>query len=300
LNCQTFKKDALGNNLRPSEAAKNTPRRTRVFVVVTHRDSNVGIQRSNYQPLIEEMRGKFPWVGAVAFIDQRVSLAWLFDTIVVCAGYQAESNVSHHIPLIEMFENFPMTFPPLKNRWHDYVEEAKSALSRGADLAKARVQEAAAAREKAGVAGGNSVDNVGPTIDCVIGFLDDLYETETMKALAKCYTTQVEELWIDTSPDINNVRVQSMNTIKQLLAPSLSHVRRKIVDSFPRCGEAVMFKKCPHMITGADGQLQPCGAVYQRPTGCDHLGYCGKKAGVAQDATHNGVMDMAYVYEYRY
>jgi len=243
-------------------------------------------RRSELLHLVEGVRREFPWVGPVAFIEPLVSITWLYDTIVACAGYDTGCCTSHSIPLVEMFMMFPMKFSKLKDDWQDIIDNACIEMSAGLGCAITELDQIVREREADGSPNGKYEDHTAEKIDCLLRFIDDLLERSTCDALLKIYQTTLEDLWLHDA-DENNSRVNTMNAIKQKLAPHLTIARRKIQQRFPVQGDAAVYKKCPK-----------CGEVYMRPTGCDYLGTCGKKAGFKQDAGHNGRMKVPFLYEY--
>merc|ERR1711937_837968 len=129
------------------------------------------------------------------------------------------------------------------------------------DCAMEEVDDAIAQRETHGEAGGSYEDVLTSKIDCIINFVDDLFDKKTFETLALCYNLTLDTIWESTNEEVNNDKVNHMNAIKVELAPLLERVRTHIRDRYPNSGESAIYKKC-----------LKCNAVYTRPTGCDYLG----------------------------
>ena len=133
-----------------------------------------------------------------------------------------------------MFSKFKMIFKLLNNDWEDYTEEVRRKI--GANCAIETINKTVQAREADGSnIGGSYVERVGPSMDCFMRFIDDLFEKTVQETLAKCYDEKIEDIWISTDEHSNNERVNTMNVVKQQLAPTLVAARRKNTSKFSNC-----------------------------------------------------------------
>lgn len=280
FSCDAFEKDANGMNLLLKKDL-HSPKRPRAFVVFTKRDRMAMDTGGQIQQAVKGLRQAYPFIGPVAFIDERVSLSWIYDTVIACAGYQGEYTLS--IPLCELFGKWKMSVPAIKDEWEDHIEKAREEMNDGAHEAVAAIQRAVDENKDVKVHG-NFVDMLGPTMDCVIRFMDDLYDTQTQETLAKIYEVEDPlDVWSETNPFILNERANTMNAIKAELAPTLLNLRKKIQRSYPTSGASAVYRKCKN-----------CQAIYLKPTGCNYIGACG--AYRAADAGHQGAMDTVLQY----
>lgn len=285
LDCECFKQDAEGNQLSQLELC--TPRRTRVFLVLTFRDK-AGMRRVEYRQAIEIMRKKFTFIGPVALIDKNVSIKWLYSTLVASAGYQTQCNNQYSIPLVEMFQQFPMRFNAVPDDFIPKIEDGKEELSAGCKAVRQHIEKVLSEET---LAGPHDVEHVAPTLDALIRFVDDLYDQVTMTTLAKCYNVKTDDLWADTDVEILNAKVNSLNLIKHQLARSMKFTRNYIAERYPDGhGDAfagAIFKRC-----------RDCGAIYQKPAGCMWLGTCGIGS-VKKNAGHQTILDHSFRYEWK-
>lgn len=285
FDCNTFRQDVNGCDV-VLQTSKWSPHRTRVFVVVTHRDRMEMSHRVQMRGIVDKIREDNPWVGPVAFIDKDVDIGWIYNTIIASAGFEGSNNTNYQIPLCEMFCNFRISFPELKDEWNKIVEDAKSKLDIARQCIHSQLSTVEAIQYTEQV-GGFHVDHVAPTLDCLLKFIDDIYEETTHHALAEIFKTSVDELWTDTNEDILIEKVNIMNAIKKHLSQPVMESRKYVINKFPSHGESAVYKKCPY-----------CGAVYMKPTGCNYLGKCGLKAGVNKGAFHSGNMNLSMHYFY--
>jgi hypothetical protein len=260
MDCECFRRDSYGKDRGP----KSSLYRTRAFLILTHRDRSLPEQRELWPALITEVRNTYPWVGAVAIIDQSVSIEWIYDTIVACAGYQWKCCQQYSIPVVEMFLKFELKFDKVEEHMTEEIDAAKEDLAIGMSAAIAKMNSAVAGREARGAMGGNAEDLTVPTLDCISRFIDDLYEQKVHDTLAKCYDQEIEDLWLDDDADKINQKVNTMNVIKMKLARDLCHARKKLARLYPTHGYAAVYKACVR-----------CGQVFTKPTGCDGVGTCG-------------------------
>ena len=49
----------------------------------------------------------------------------MYNTIVAFSGYEGENLTNYTIPLVEMFSNFKISFPPIRDQWTEIIENAK-------------------------------------------------------------------------------------------------------------------------------------------------------------------------------
>jgi hypothetical protein len=260
MDCECFRRDSYGMDRGP----RSSLYRTRVFLIVTHRDRSLPEQRELWPTLIAEVRNTFPWIGAVAIIDEHVSIGWIYDTIVACAGYQWECCQEYSIPVVEMFLKFQIKFDSVEDHMTEEIYRAKEDLAIGMSAAIAKMNSTVAAREGQGSLGGGAEDLTVPTLDAISRFIDDLYENKVHDTLAKCYDQEIGDLWLDDDLDKMNQKVNTMNVIKMKLAQELSYARKKLASLFPTNGYAAVYKACVG-----------CGQVFTKPTGCDGVGNCG-------------------------
>ena len=278
MSCDTFRLDASGNDCWITKKERS-PYRTRVFLVLTHRDNFQGPPRNEWQEYIESVREKFSWIGPVAMIDTEVTVEWLYKSIVACAGYTPLCNVAHHIPVLEFFAKFPMDFT-LTTEQKGRLGRHKVNFDVGFNSAHNVVTEIRALRERGFSGSSGFMEKLGPTLDCLIRFLDDLFEHTTREALADLYGCKVDELWETTDEAENHAKVERWNAIKADFMQLYQDKKKRIQDLFPDQPGAGVYKKCPH-----------CGEVYVKPFGCDFSTRCGNSAGAAADI-------MPFTYEY--
>merc|ERR1719414_885250 len=124
-----------------------------------------------------------------------------------------------------------------------------------------------------------SVDKMGPTVDCILRFLDDLYERKTLEALALLEDVSVDDLWVGTDEDDNLRKVEKWNAIKSKMGDGYERNKHLVNQTFPTRPIDAIYKRCNH-----------CGIVYVKPTGCDFGTTCGNSIG--------GADSLPYTYEY--
>merc|ERR1719412_414835 len=116
-------------------------------------------------------------------------------------------------------------------------------------------------------------------MDCILRFLDDLYERKTQEALAQLENVKVEDLWTDTNEDLNIKRVEKWNAIKAKMGEGYERNKQLVSQAFPTRPIDAIYKKCNH-----------CGVVYVKPTGCDFGTVCGNSQG--------GADSLPFTYDY--
>lgn len=144
-------------------------------------------------------------------------------------------------------------------------------FNNGMNAAVQELQRVKQAREVAGFSGSSSyVDKIGPTMDCVLRFLDDLYERKTLQALSTLERVPIDQLWIGTDMDVNVKRVERWNACKAKFGEPYQRTKVLLQDYFPTRPIDAVYKKCNH-----------CGCVFVKPVGCDFGTTCGKSIGGA-------------------
>eukprot|EP00438_Fugacium_kawagutii_P013060 Skav235127 [mRNA] locus=scaffold3581:279199:281079:- [translate_table: standard] len=225
MGCATFRLDADGLDVC-ARNKERTPWRTRVFLVLTHRDE-FPLPRSEWPTYIAIMRRTYGWIGAVALVDKRVSTQWLYQNVVACAGLQPLCCTNHSIPLPEFFAKFPIDFnltPAEKSNLGKYRLD----FDLGMDSAKHVLEEVRRCRE-AGFSGSPFyAEKLGASLDCYIRFLDDLFEHTTLTALAEMYGCQKGELFEGTDEAVNQAKVEKWNAVKAELASLYQEKKREI------------------------------------------------------------------------
>lgn len=267
MSCDTFRTDSAGTDTL-AKGQDRSPLRTRAFLVLTFRDRFI-LDRKEWMKSIETIRKQFSWVGPVALIDKGVSVDWLYNTIVACAGYTPLCCTHHYIPLVEFFVKFPLSF--------DLTEEQKTSLAphkfrfcMGISAAQKEVEQIKRERLQGFSGSSNYVEKLGASLDCLIRFLDDLYDCTTLDALADMYNCEVDDLWASTDEAVNHGRVERWNAIKMHFAPEYQNMKKQIQRAFPDEAGAGVYKRCPY-----------CMEVYVKPLGCDFGTTCGNSVGGA-------------------
>merc|ERR1719253_674235 len=77
------------------------------------------------------------------------------------------------------------------------------------------------------------VDKVGASMDCIIRFLDDLYERKTLEAVSLLESVPIDDLWADTNEDINVRRVEKWNACKARMGEAYERNKNLVQMSFP-------------------------------------------------------------------
>eukprot|EP00971_Amphidinium_carterae_P063616 1259022-Amphidinium_carterae.1 len=155
---------------------------------------------------------KYDWIGSVVMIDPSVPTENLLASLVVPATCMVGRD--YNIPMIEFCSRFPIS------RKLDDVEEMKIMsklveFNKGMASALAKLNEVTTFRSAAGYShDAGFVDTVGPTMDCVLRFLDDLFERMSLEALAQLEAVTIDELWSGTDADLGQKRVEKWNAIK--------------------------------------------------------------------------------------
>merc|ERR1712110_1216170 len=147
-------------------------------------------------------------------------------------------------------------------------------------LALAKLNEIKADRHSSGYASSSShVDKIGPSMDCIIRFLDDLYERKTLEAVSVLEGVPVDDLWAGTNEDINLRRVEKWNAVKSKMGEGYERNKQLLNQAFPTRPIDAIYKRCNH-----------CQVVYVKPTGCDFGTICGNSVG--------GADSLPFTYEY--
>ena len=276
MTCDTFWTDSTGIDTRAT-GRDRSPCRTRAFLVLTFRDQ-FPLDRKEWIKSFQEIREKFRWVGPVALIDMDVSVEWLYNTIVACAGYTPWCCTNHFIPLVEFFVKFPLTFN-LTEEQRTSLASHKFKLRNGILVAQEEVAKIKKERMQGFSESSGYVEKFGASLDCLIRFLDDLYDCTTLAALAEMYECEVDDLWASTDEAVNHGRVERWNAIKMDFATDYQDMKKMIQMAFPDEAGAAVYKRCPH-----------CREVYVKPMGCDFGTTCGNSVG--------GADTVPYVYSY--
>mmetsp|Transcript_324 Transcript_324/g.1123 ORF Transcript_324/g.1123 Transcript_324/m.1123 type:complete len:404 (+) Transcript_324:694-1905(+) len=220
---------------------------------------------------------KYDWIGSVVMIDPSVPTENLLASLVVPATCMVGRD--YNIPMIEFCSRFPIS------RKLDDVEEMKIMsklveFNKGMASALAKLNEVTTFRSAAGYShDAGFVDTVGPTMDCVLRFLDDLFERMSLEALAQLEAVTIDELWSGTDADLGQKRVEKWNAIKSKMGESYERAKHLVSQAVPTRPIDAIYKKCNH-----------CGIVYVKPIGCDFGTSCGASIG-GQDV-------LPWTYEY--
>lgn len=268
MGCDTFRTDSAGTDTL-AKGQDRSPLRTRAFLVLTFRD-RFNLDRKEWMKSIETIRKQFSWVGPVALIDKGVSVAWLYNTIVACAGYTPLCCTNHYIPLVEFFVKFPLSFNILTEEERSSLQPHKDQLCMGMAAAQKEVEQIKRERLQGFSGSPGYVEKLGASLDCLIRFLDDLYDCTTLDALAEMCKCEVDDLWASTDEAVNHGRVERWNAIKMEFAPEYQNMKKQIQRAFPDEAGAGVYKRCPY-----------CKEVYVKPLGCDFGTTCGKSRGGA-------------------
>lgn len=267
MSCDTFRRDSSGMDTLAT-GQEWSPLRTRAFLVLTFRDRFLDLDRKEWMQSIGKIRKQFSWVGPVALIDQNVSVDWLYKTIVACAGYTPMCCTDHYIPLVEFFVKFPLSF--------DLTEEEKTSLAtyrfrfcRDIAAASQEVEKIKRERLQGFSYSSRYVEKLGASLDCLIRFVDDLFDCTTWEALAELCNCDLEDLWLGEEA-LWHSRVERWNAIKMYFAQEYQAMKKQIQKAFPDEAGAAVYKMCPY-----------CKEVYVKPLGCDFGTHCGESVGGA-------------------
>lgn len=198
-------------------------------------------------------------------IDHNVRTPNLLGTIVLPACCLRARDFS--IPMSEFCIRFPISRTMTKEEELKINESLLSFLG-GIEAAKGTLLQVTQQREAARATSSGYVERLGPTVDCVMRFLDDLYENKTLEALSALEGVPVEALWIETDEDVNVRRVERWNVCKAKFGDSYETMKRSLRQAFPTSNNTAIYKKCGN-----------CGCVYVKPIGCDFGTHCGQSAG---------------------
>lgn len=271
MRSSTFTLDVNGLVTAPKSSS-----RTRVLLVLTHRD-RFSVPKEEWYRYILSIRGHYDWVGSVVMIDKEVPVQNLLGAVILPATCM--SSRDYNIPMIEFCSRFPIS-RVLSNEEELSILDKLVQFNNGMNMAIVKFQEIVKQRRNAGFADKLShIDKIGPSMDCILRFLDDLYERTTLEAVAVLEGVPVDDLWTDTDADINVRRVEKWNAVKAKFGEGYERNKILINNQFPTQPIDAIYKKCNH-----------CGVVYVKPTGCDFGTFCGKSRG-GKDA-------LPYTYEY--
>jgi len=269
MTCRTFKLDANGM-LEPSRA-------TRVLLVLTHRDTFIQISgRRNWHMTLARVRNKYSWIGGAIMIDLNVDVLWLLSNIVTPAACMNKRD--YHIPMIEFCTRFPIS-RELDFKYKSKISCKKAEFVDGMDLAIREVNKIISNREKTTATSSRWEDKLGPSMDCILRFVDDLWERKTLEALASLYDMEIDDLWLGDD-DENEKRVLKWNAVRSYMGEEYEKVREDILEIFPLKDTTALYKKCGY-----------CQAVYVKPVGCDGPTICGLMPKGIKD-------DLQWTYEY--
>jgi len=261
MNCNAFLMDQYGVTAARNGSGKSS--RTKVMLAMTHKDK-FGLDPSCWDEYVRDIRIAYPWVGPVVFMDtKRAPLSNLMGNIVIPAMCMDPRDYS--IPMVEFCARFPIA-REMSCEDQDKVLAKQNEFNTAMVAAMAKFNETKAARALSG----SSVflEKVGPSLDCVIRFMDDIYERKTLEALAVLERVPVDDLWINTEEAINLRRVEKWNAIKSHFGEAYEINKRILAQAFPTRQIDAIYKRCPH-----------CKCVYVKPVGCDFGTRCGKSAG---------------------
>lgn len=271
MKSNTFTLDTHGVQVPP-----RSPGRTRVHLVLTHRD-RFTLSPDKWQGYVTHIQKTYDWVGSVVMVDPNVPIENLLACIILPATCMLPRD--YNIPMIEFCSRFPIS-RHLSEAEEMQLQAKLVDFNAGMALALAKFNGIIEARTASGYSGsGGHVDKIGPSMDCIMRFLDDLYERKSLEALAILEKVPVEDLWIGTDSDINERRVEKWNAIKSKMGDAYEGNKRLLSNAFPTRPIDAIYKRCNH-----------CGVVYVKPTGCDFGTRCGNTAG--------GPDSMPFTYDY--
>ena len=252
MGCATFCVDADGFDTCLSTQEWKS-HRTRVFLVLTHRDNFQGPPRSEWKEYIKSIRDRFSWVGPVALIDRTVSQTWLYETLVVFAGFAPQCCTDYHIPEPEFLYRF--------NIEHNLTDEQKDLMFLDRHDLLRRIQAALAFTE------GMKQDENAPAVTGVLNFLEDSYHDISSRAFAKLCTTSTKE-FLEEKGKLEEQK-NFMYRVKAFFARPFLDAKIAIQSQFPGHGnDAALYKKCPQ-----------CSTIYSRPRWIDFEMECFSTSG---------------------
>jgi len=271
MKSNTFTLDTHG-----IQAPPKSPGRTRVHLVLTHRD-RFTLSNDKWQGYVAHIQKTFDWVGSVVMVDPTVPVENLLGCIILPATCMLGRD--YNIPMIEFCSRFPIS-RHLSETEELQLQEKLVDFNAGMAIALAKFHEIIQARTASGYAKTSGhVDKIGPSMDCIMRFLDDLYERKSLEALAILEKVPVDDLWIGTDSDINERRVEKWNAIKSKMGEAYEGNKRLLSLAFPTRPIDAIYKRCNH-----------CGVVYVKPVGCDFGTHCGNTVG--------GADSLPFTYEY--
>jgi len=271
MKSRTFALDPQGVQVPPK-----SPYRTRVLLVLTHRD-RFTLSKDHWKGYVTHVQKTYDWVGSVVMVDPSVPVENLLGCIILPATCM--NGRDYNIPMIEFCSRFPIS-RHLAEAEELQLQEKLVDFNAGMTLALAKFNGIIKDRCNAGYSASSSyVDKIGPSMDCVMRFLDDLYERKSLEALAILEKVPVDDLWTGTDSDINERRVEKWNAIKSKMGEAYEGNKRLLSQAFPTRPIDAIYKKCNH-----------CGVVYVKPTGCDFGTTCGNSKG--------GADSLPFTYDY--
>jgi energy-coupling factor transporter ATP-binding protein EcfA2 len=256
LKCHTFKVDP-----HDGVAHADCSGATKVFLVFTHRED---FARSvppgtEWTKRVEAMRKKFSWVGSVAMIDEGDSVEWLLRTLVISAACEPTRDFS--IPMPEFNSRFPIAriLPEFDSRIHrqsplEAVNEKCEEFKDGMESALSELGNIIKERGESTAGSSGFVEKLGPSVDAILRFLDDLFERKTLEVVGKVEGIKVDEIFSGTDETVNGNRVRLWNAVKNEMSFDYTRYKRKVFKLFPDRPENAVYKKCNH-----------CPAVYWYP-----------------------------------
>jgi len=269
LKCSTFKLDADG--------MVEASRATRVLLVLTHRNTfEQKSHRSEWHRLLAKVRKKYSWIGGTIMIDKTVDDNWLLSNIVTPAACMSKRD--YHIPMIEFCSRFPIS-RELNFEYKSQISCKKMEFTNGMDLAIREVTKIIAERDNNAATSSGYSEKLGPSMDCILRFVDDLWERKTLEALASILNLEINGLWLGDEAE-NEKQVELWNAVRSFMGEEYEKVKESINVIFPLKQTTALYKKCAY-----------CSAVYVKPVGCDGVTRCGKMPAGIKD-------DLQYRYEY--
>eukprot|EP00438_Fugacium_kawagutii_P013062 Skav235129 [mRNA] locus=scaffold3581:295523:297040:- [translate_table: standard] len=230
MSCDTFHLDPDG--FPPDIFPSCVPLRTRVFLVLTHRDS-FKLPRAEWQLYVNHVRQTFPWIGPVAIIDEFVTVEWLYSTVILCAGLAPLGCIDHHIPDVELFSKFSVK-TQLTNVQQLIIDEEKKNLMAGISAAQRFIDGETSEL--------NDTEEQRCRIASVISFLECLYE-------GRCDAV-MKRVGLRGQMDPGELP----HVVHYKLGPWFQEMKMRLRTRFPEyANTAALYKKCPR-----------CGCMYSR------------------------------------
>lgn len=267
MNCNAFLMDQLG--VQASKKVAGGPKsRTKVMLVMTHRDK-FNLRRDLWRQYIHELRTEYFWVGPVVLVDtKKVSSSNLIGNIIIPAMCMEPREYS--IPMVEFCARFPIS-RKLSREDQEKVLAKQNEFNTAMVAAMNKFNETKKARVQSGSY--SFLEKLGPSLDAVLRFLDDVYERTTLEALADLESkpgavVRVDDLWTGTDEAVNVRLVEKWNAIKSHFGEAYENNKRILAQAVPTRPVDAIYKRCNH-----------CPCVYVKPVGCDFGTHCGKTVG---------------------